>query len=51
MWKTFKVGQATATILGANSSSYKDVNDFSVEIRAIFRNNSFRFTGYAEDVS
>ncbi|MGK0466831.1 MAG: competence protein ComEC [Clostridium sp.] len=30
MGETFKVGQATATILGPNSSSYKDLNNFYV---------------------
>lgn len=49
--ETFKVGQATATILGPNNSSYKDTNNFSVVIRVTFGNNSFMFNGDAEDVS
>jgi len=49
--ETFNVGQATATILGPNSSSYKDMNNFSVVIRVTFGNNNFIFTGDAENIS
>jgi len=49
--ETFKVGEATATILAPNSSEYEDLNNTSIVIRVTFGNNSFMFDGDAEDVS
>lgn len=49
--ETFKVGNATATILAPNSSNYEDLNNFSIVIRLTFGNNSFMFDGDAEDIS
>ena len=49
--ETFKVGNATATILAPNSSGYKDLNNTSIVIRLTFGNNSFIFAGDAEDIS
>ena len=49
--ETFKVGDATATILAPNGSGYKDLNNTSIVIRLTFGNNSFIFDGDAEDIS
>jgi len=49
--ETFKVGNATATILAPNSSGYEDLNNTSIVIRLTFGNNSFMFDGDAEDIS
>ena len=49
--ETFKVGNATATILAPNSSGYEDLNNNSIVIRLTFGNNSFMFDGDAEDIS
>ena len=49
--QTFKLGQATCTILAPNSSGYEDVNNESIVIKVTFGSNSFLFTGDAEDVS
>ncbi|MCY6372482.1 ComEC/Rec2 family competence protein [Clostridium ganghwense] len=47
----FKVGDAVCTILAPNGTEYKDVNNYSIVIKLKFGNNSFIFTGDAEDVS
>ncbi|MBU3112359.1 ComEC/Rec2 family competence protein [Clostridium lacusfryxellense] len=49
--ETFKVGDATATILAPSSGDYKDINNTSIVIRLTFGNNSFMFDGDAEDIS
>ncbi|WP_290441632.1 ComEC/Rec2 family competence protein [Clostridium estertheticum] len=49
--QTFKVGNATATILAPNSSGYEDLNNFSIVIRLTFGSNSFMFDGDVVDVS
>ncbi|MBZ9689803.1 MBL fold metallo-hydrolase [Clostridium estertheticum] len=49
--ESFKIGEATATILAPNSSSYEDINNTSIVIRLTFGNNSFMLDGDAEDVS
>jgi len=49
--ETFKVGDATATILAPNSSGYEDLNNTSIVIRLTFGNNSFLFDGDAESIS
>lgn len=49
--ETFKVGNATVTILAPNGSGYEDLNNNSIVIRLTFGNNSFMFDGDAEDIS
>jgi len=48
---SFKLGQADCKILAPNSSSYEDVNNYSIVIKVTFGNNSFMFTGDAEAIS
>ncbi|NLY46737.1 MAG: hypothetical protein GX053_12250 [Tissierella sp.] len=48
---TFNLGQAKFTILAPNSSSYEDLNNYSIVIKMEYGNNSFLFTGDAEDIS
>ena len=47
----YKLGDASFTILAPNSSSYKDLNDYSVVIKLKYGSTSFLFTGDAEAVS
>ncbi|WP_298836822.1 ComEC/Rec2 family competence protein [Clostridium sp.] len=49
--ESFKVGDATATILAPNSTGYEDLNNFSIVIRLTFGNSSFLFDGDAENIS
>ncbi|MDO5516061.1 MAG: ComEC/Rec2 family competence protein [Clostridium sp.] len=49
--ETFNLGQAKCTILAPNSSKYEDLNNYSIVLKVEFGNNSFLFTGDAEDVS
>jgi competence protein ComEC len=49
--ESFKLGEATCTILAPNGSEYKDTNNDSIVIKVSFGDNSFLFTGDAEDVS
>ena len=44
-------GEASFTILAPNSDNYKEVNNYSIVIKLVHGNNSFLFTGDAEDVS
>ncbi len=46
--KTFKVGELNCTILAPISTSYKELNDYSVVIRADYGETSVLFTGDAE---
>lgn len=46
-----ELGSAKLTILAPNSSSYEETNNHSIVIKLSHRNNSFLFTGDAEDVS
>ncbi|WP_051542237.1 ComEC/Rec2 family competence protein [Clostridium lundense] len=48
---SFKLGNATCTILAPNNSNYKNLNDWSIVLRINFGNNSFLFTGDAEAIS
>ena len=48
---TYKIGDLKLTVLAPNASEYKDVNNYSVVIRANFGDTSVLFTGDAEDVS
>lgn len=47
----FNLGQAKCTILAPNGSSYEDLNNYSIVVKVEFGNNSFLFTGDAEDIS
>lgn len=47
----FYVGQAKCTILAPNSSTYDDLNNYSIVVKVEFGNNSFLFTGDAEEAS
>jgi len=49
--ESFKLGQATCTVLAPNGSGYKDANNNSIVIKVTFGSNSFLFTGDAEEVS
>lgn len=48
---TVRLGEASFTILAPNSDSYKETNNYSIVIKLEHGNNSFIFTGDAEDVS
>lgn len=48
---SFKIGDATATILAPNGSSYEDANDYSIVIKLTYGSTSFLLTGDAEEVS
>lgn len=48
---TFNIGDATCTVLAPNSSSYEDLNNYSIVVKLTHGNNSFMFDGDAEDVS
>ena len=48
---SFKLGEADCKILAPNSSSYEDLNNYSIVIKVTFGNNSFVFTGDAEALS
>ena len=47
----FNLGQAKCTILAPNGTKYEDLNNYSIVIKVEFGNNSFLFTGDAEDIS
>lgn len=49
--ESFKLGEATCTILAPNGSGYEDINNESIVIKVNFGNNSFLFTGDGEDIS
>ncbi|MBZ0312412.1 MBL fold metallo-hydrolase [Clostridium butyricum] len=49
--ETFNLGEAKCTILAPNGSTYEDANNYSIVIKLEYGNNSFLFTGDAEDVS
>lgn len=48
---TYNLGDASFTIIAPNSSTYDNLNDYSVGIKLINGNNSFIFTGDAEKAS
>lgn len=48
---TFDIGEAKCTVLAPNSSSYDDLNNYSIVIKLEYGQTSFLFTGDAEDVS
>lgn len=47
----FKLGDANCEILAPNGSDYEDANNYSIVIKLTYGNNSFLFSGDAEDVS
>lgn len=49
--ETFNIGNAKCTVLAPNGTSYEDANNDSIVIKLEYGNNSFIFTGDAEDVS
>lgn len=49
--KTFNLGNAKCEIVAPNASDYEDLNNYSVVMKVTYGNNSFLFTGDAEDVS
>lgn len=49
--ENFYLGKASVTILAPNSSSYDDLNNYSIVIKMKFGNNSFLFEGDAEKLS
>lgn len=48
---TFMLGDAKCTIMAPNSEKYDDLNNYSIVIKVEYKNNSFLFTGDAEDIS
>lgn len=48
---SFKLGQATCTMLAPNGSTYKELNDYSIVIKVQFGENIFMFNGDAEATS
>ncbi|MGH4118935.1 ComEC/Rec2 family competence protein [Clostridium sp.] len=45
---TFKIGDATVTVLAPNGIEYEDANDYSIVVKITFGNTSFLLTGDAE---
>lgn len=48
---SYSLGGASWEIVAPNSNFYDNSNNYSVVIKLIYRNNSFLFTGDAEDIS
>jgi competence protein ComEC len=48
---SFKLGEVDCKILAPNSSSYEDVNNYSIVIKVTFGNNTFMFDGDAKQLS
>lgn len=49
--ESYNLGNAVWTILAPSSDSYTDMNNYSIVTKLKFGNNSFVFTGDAEDIS
>lgn len=49
--ESFKLGEATVTVLAPNESSYEDANDYSIVVKVTYGSTSFLLTGDAESVS
>ena len=45
---TFKIGDATVTVLAPNGSGYEDPNDYSIVVKVTYGTTSFLLTGDAE---
>lgn len=48
---SFKVGEATCTILAPNRSGYEDPNNYSIVLKVSFGSTSFLLSGDAEEIS
>lgn len=48
---SFKVGDATVTILAPNASSYDDLNNYSIVLKVTYGNTSFLLEGDAQSLS
>ena len=48
---TYNLGEGNFTILAPNSSGYNRINDYSIVIKYVYKNNSFLFTEDAEEYS
>lgn len=48
---SFKIGDATCTILAPNNTKYEDLNNYSIVIKLVYGKNSFMFDGDAEALS
>lgn len=48
---TFDLCDAKCTIVAPNSSSYEDINNYSIVLKVQYGDTSYLFTGDAEDVS
>ena len=48
---TYNLGEGNFIILGPSSSRYNRINDYSIVIKYVYKNNSFLFTGDAEEYS
>lgn len=48
---SFKLGEATCTILAPNGTAYDELNNYSIVIKMVYSETSFLFTGDAEAVS
>lgn len=48
---TFYLGSASFTIVAPNTSSYEELNNYSVGIKLTYGSNTFLFTGDAEELS
>lgn len=48
---SFSLGDAEITVIAPNSTSYKELNDYSIGIRLEYGENEFLFTGDAEALS
>lgn len=47
----YNLGSCTFTILAPNSKTYDNINNYSVVIKAVYKNTSFMLTGDAETLS
>lgn len=48
---TFKIGNASCTILAPNGTKYDDLNNYSIVVKVTYGKNSFLFSGDAEAIS
>lgn len=48
---TFQLGNALITVLGPATTSYENINDWSIVLRIDYGNTSFLFTGDASEVA
>ena len=48
---SFKLGDATVTVLGPNGETYSETNDYSIVVKISYGNTAFLLTGDAEHIS